>query len=606
LARLSNLGLPRWLEVVLFAAGVLIVPLVTLLALNWVIRGWWGLEVPGGLWGGLGYALVVFTIVAWLYLRKRLRDRLALPLAALASLVVILAVPAVVVLTREEEEERVGEARPLVSKLDLVILAEPSARAAGPPGRFPPAVPLPRLDLPYWDVSYSVGTLDGSAVRWQLLDAVEAGAALRAIGGEGRGLAGGPALRPDADRAIVAVVDRTPAVVDDPALLPPAAAAPGEVARWRAIVERLGLAPMAAFALLRTREEPRLARWSSWLAGDLDQAVSLPRLRSQTLTEMALRVVTEAPQAEEELALALKHRPLLFFDENEAYAQPVDIDDFLGSGAVELCGRESDSCREVRNARQLANGDTHLRLEVRRARRRPSAATPAASVETGTYYFRLTRTEDPPRIFLDYWWYLPFNPSPVATSLLCSPGFAILELTCFDHQSDWEGVTVVLNGRRPEAPPVQVNYAQHGDVVGYHWGYLERLWSDERYPNRRIDAADAGQHPLVFVAANSHASYPDICRRGCSQVAADIGEDDHDGEVKWLGNLPDPCAFACLRPLPTRARGTEPALWNAFEGPWGERNCIIYDVYCDVGDAPAAPSQQERYQAPGRTDLTIR
>jgi hypothetical protein len=597
----------RWVEVLWFAAGALAVPLAVLLGLNWVIRGWWGLEVPGALWGGLLYALLVFAFVAWRYVRLRLRDRVALPLAVAVALLAILGVPKFVTLVRDDEEERVPTAtRPLVSKLDLIILAEPATRAPGPAGRQPSASPLPRLDLPHWDVSYSVGSAAGTRVRWQLLDSVEAGATLRAIGGVGRGLAGGPTLRPDADRAIVAVVDRTPAVIDDAALLPSAAAAPGEVGRWRAVVERLGLAPMPAFALLRTREEPRLARWSSWLAGDLDQAVSLPRLRTQTLAETALRVVTEAPQAEEELALALKHRPLLFFDEDEHYAQPVDIDDFLARGGVELCGLESDSCREVRNARQLANGDTHLRLRARRARRRPAAATPAGTVETGTYYFRVTRTEDPPRIFLDYWWYLPFNPSPVATSLLCSPGFAILELTCFDHQSDWEGVTVVLNGRRPEAPPVQVNYAQHGDVVGYRWGYLERLWSDERYPNRRIDAADAGQHPLVFVAANSHASYPDICPPPgqCSQVAHDLGEDDHGGEVKWLGNFPDPCAFACLRPLPTRNRGTEPALWNAFEGPWGERNCI-FDVYCDVGDAPAAPAQQERYSSPGRTDLTI-
>jgi hypothetical protein len=409
------------------------------------------------------------------------------------------------------------------------------------------------------------------------------------------------------------VVARTPPVTLEPALLPEIAAAPGEIARWRVAVERLGLPPMAAFALLQTRDEARLARWSGWLAGELDGAVSLPRLRTQTLTETALRVVTEAPQAEEELALALKHRPLLFFDEAEAFVQPVDVDDFLASGAVELCGRESGSCEEVRSARQLRNGDTHLRLEVERAPRRPAMRpptspgappTPPPGAEIGTYYFRLTRSDDPARIYLDYWWYLPYNPSPVATSLLCSPGFSILELTCFDHESDWEGVTVVLDGRAPEAPPIKVNYAQHGDVVGYRWGYLQRLWSDARYPSRRIDAADAGEHPLVFVAEDSHASYPDICTRNCSQVAADLDEGPHGGEVKWLGNFPEPCAFACLRPLPTRDRGAEPALWNAFEGPWGERNCI-FEVYCDVGDAPAAPSQQERYRAPGRTDLTI-
>jgi hypothetical protein len=57
--------------------------------------------------------------------------------------------------------------------------------------------------------------------------------------------------------------------------------------------------------------------------------------------------------------------------------------------------------------------------------------------------------------------------------------------------------------------------------------------------------------------------------------------------------------------LPTTSGGSAPALWNAFEGPWGQRNCFLR-YYCDSTSPPAAPGQQARYEDPREHDGTHR
>ena len=49
--------------------------------------------------------------------------------------------------------------------------------------------------------------------------------------------------------------------------------------------------------------------------------------------------------------------------------------------------------------------------------------------------------------------------------------------------------------------------------------------------------------------------------------------------------------------LPLTA-ASEPALWNAFPGLWGEQHCILAGAYCDLSGAPKGPSFQTRYQEP--------
>jgi hypothetical protein len=59
-------------------------------------------------------------------------------------------------------------------------------------------------------------------------------------------------------------------------------------------------------------------------------------------------------------------------------------------------------------------------------------------------------------IVLDYWWYLDGNPARVAGGTSCGVGLSLPGKTCFDHDSDWEGITVVLEGSAADAVPVAI------------------------------------------------------------------------------------------------------------------------------------------------------
>jgi hypothetical protein len=177
---------------------------------------------------------------------------------------------------------------------------------------------------------------------------------------------------------------------------------------------------------------------------------------------------------------------------------------------------------------------------------------------------------------LDYWWYLPDNPADTARSAMCGAGLVIPEITCFDHQSDWEGVTVVVDG----GGAIQaVHYAAHADVVSYTWTQLRAKWH-----------ADARGHPQVYIARGTHAAYPLACRDDPCAGDALLEDNRHDGRVEWR------CAHACVTAFPQTAGGA-PATWNAFDGLWGSADCLA-GAYCSRGDPPASPAQQRRFAAP--------
>jgi hypothetical protein len=92
-----------------------------------------------------------------------------------------------------------------------------------------------------------------------------------------------------------------------------------------------------------------------------------------------------------------------------------------------------------------------------------------------TYVHVYLRTDG--GINLQYWFFYPYN-----------DGLAI-----FDHESDWEHVTVRLDRSRN---PVGVYYAEHENNRPGHY----REWSSIR---------KEGFHPIVLSADGTHASYPD-------------------------------------------------------------------------------------------------
>lgn len=203
-------------------------------------------------------------------------------------------------------------------------------------------------------------------------------------------------------------------------------------------------------------------------------------------------------------------------------------------------------------------------------------------------------------LYLDYWWYLPYNPVKLGGGALCGAGLVIAGITCQDHESDWEGVTVVVDrtGEKPE--PVAVQYAQHSHVVRYSWSLLQEKW--DRLKELREDLGSRGElsvRPLAFVAVGTHAGYPVPCPSGCRQFPdPGLPEEPHLGNLPWSGNDTSACGkSSCLQELPTHDGGREPALWNGYDGAWGELHCFL-TYYCDSGPPPTSPGRQRRYEHP--------
>lgn len=369
---------------------------------------------------------------------------------------------------------------------------------------------------------------------------------------------------------------------------------------WIALVLLFGfpllwLAARVARATIRVpRETP--PPWMGLVGGILALTlfvVLTPRVASGESPPRASPLVTEEDQ--EQAALARQVRPVLLFDENEARF-PLDIRAGIESRQIETCRTAlgGEPCKFVEQESELDFGADYLQVR--------DVIGPRGGGTSSAYYYRVVPRGN--RVYVDFWWYFTRNPTPVGEGIFCAPGFGLPGLTCHEHASDWEGVTVVLGPCERFGPPcvsvgeedwspAAVRYAQHEFIVSYAWRpTLVRLWRTHRgRPTLR---------PLVYVANNSHASYPVACRRGCKQLrtlfGAPVSESAHDGRVPWTQN--DDCA-TCLRRLPL-TRDDEPALWNAFEGRWGTQKCILAGAYCDSSRPPGGPSGQKRYRDPGR------
>jgi hypothetical protein len=289
-------------------------------------------------------------------------------------------------------------------------------------------------------------------------------------------------------------------------------------------------------------------------------------------------------------ALAHRYRPILLFDRSEQYA-PVDVGRAIAAHHVRACHKTiaSDRCPTIDSSNGI-DSDVEF-LEVRASSLGPTDFT--GGTDSAIYY--------PARVYLDYWWFFTENPEPVLSALLCRAGLHLGEITCFQHEADWEGITVVLApcavepdiqtacvpfaGRRLHL--VAVDYAEHGGPAKqFAWNTLQQQWA-------RDGAPTAGERPIVYVALNSHAAYPHPCPPRCGR------EQSNDGTAPW-GNNGAACVTAtsdCVQELPIDAAGT-PTSWNAFPGPWGAQHCILDGAYCDGGPAPRGPALHGRYDRP--------
>ncbi|GAB4531914.1 MAG: hypothetical protein Kow0063_11830 [Anaerolineae bacterium] len=100
-----------------------------------------------------------------------------------------------------------------------------------------------------------------------------------------------------------------------------------------------------------------------------------------------------------------------------------------------------------------------------------------------TYYYR--HTVQAGYLDLQYWFYYPYND--------WASGYGGFN----DHEGDWEGFHVFFKldgGNRVIEPPAYVCYLDHHSRMTKAWDHPE--------------VEKVGTHPVVYVAAGSHASYP--------------------------------------------------------------------------------------------------
>jgi hypothetical protein len=316
--------------------------------------------------------------------------------------------------------------------------------------------------------------------------------------------------------------------------------------------------------------------------------------------------------AEDQARLAAQFRPLLHFDSEEPW-RPVNIESFLGERFEEgspghrLCPSGSGDCRSfeglagflgaVQATPDLGNG---LYLDV--AGERPNGADAAPPSldgcddpaprdcdvgDSSAIYYNVTAANG--RFYIDYWWFLRYNDFPRAGAAAeCGP----VRIKCSDHEGDWEGVTVVTTPRDP--PRLEyVAFSAHGR------GF--------RYANDQVQLF--ADHPRVYVARGSHASYPipcqtDRCRQNIRVLGAlRLPDGRFDGKAEWGRNANESCdsGRSCLLAFPPLDFNPASS-WNAFAGQWG-RLCAEISAACPVAPGPRSPSKQDRFTSPWCSQL---
>ena len=335
-------------------------------------------------------------------------------------------------------------------------------------------------------------------------------------------------------------------------------------------------------------------------------ALDLKPFKLEVHTQPSTDFTQPAPASRLLNALATVYRPRLFFDSHDQL-RPLDIEEFLaerdstGVARHRACtqlSRVPDSCEELSEVRALyplirGHQLSYLDLDDDRWLRRDDPLT------AHRIYYHVV--EERGVLHFDYWWFFRYNRSPVRGALFCLPGLSYANVSCFDHEGDWEGVTVTV--RRGIRVPESVRYAGHG-------------WPGYRYEWRDLDrvGSTTGLHAHVYVAEGSHASYPVACRGnprktfgGCDQRdfkteilgrQRAVPDGRHDGRDAWKYNDDQRCISSnCVQPIPV-TRFDTPAEWNAYDGLWGRATCSAVAVVCLRVKGPPSPSGQERYQEP--------
>lgn len=319
------------------------------------------------------------------------------------------------------------------------------------------------------------------------------------------------------------------------------------------------------------------------------------------IVDLTTRPTTPVSQ-QEALRLANRYRPRLRFDSREPW-RPLKIDALMaergpdGKPRHAICRAETagkvtkqTDCEPLGGVEDLSDARAPARIIDFDGRRLGGREHHAVSLQacpqpqpellldcdrgrSAAIYYNVTQANK--RVYVDYWWYLRYNRfADRGLDDVCAQKLKRNVIGCFDHEGDWEGITVATEVGDHDTPAF-IGLAAHAGVY--------------RFPVAEIEFGESDR-PLIYVAGGSHASYPHPCPSRCRQFARKLGvrlpETKTDGLVGW-GSDDDREALA---PLPRD--------WRTFDGRWGSPQCTFRERPCAFELGPKSPANQLRYRRP--------
>jgi hypothetical protein len=285
---------------------------------------------------------------------------------------------------------------------------------------------------------------------------------------------------------------------------------------------------------------------------------------------------TAAAEAAPKDRLVKKYAPITMLraqedppcDNKEEQYQPTTVDAVLGNPNVQLlapaeAGKRQEVVTTAPTAADIAGLGKGYHLNLPGDPLNPDctyAEDFAAIVEEGDApaitYAHIAREEGEPGFVVQYWFFYYFNQ------------FNDL------HESDWEGMQIVFDvgtaSRALEVGPDEIVLFQHSGGERADW--------DEAKVQKE------GNHPVVFPAAGSHATFYD------SAVYIENGQ---RGSGLGCDNTSEP-----LRRLPVRPVlvPTDPPLgsrfeWLTYEGRWGQKEK-------SYNNGPTGPNTKTQWRRP--------
>ena len=282
--------------------------------------------------------------------------------------------------------------------------------------------------------------------------------------------------------------------------------------------------------------------------------------------------------------LAHQLRPELLFDSEGEHWRPQNVSSFFSNDPVEVCGATCEPVNSTNDLRLYPGSEYKINVPGSGDADNFKSALPGCvgslvwdcggAPHSSIYYHVSEPSPQQGYRYVDYWFFYRYNDAQGSIG--------------FDHEADWEGVSIAPSSTRPETFDF-ASFSQHGTWYSYlrdnlkcDFGSSGSCGSEEAKYGRRLHA---------FIAAGTHANYGEPCGSFCTQTNTVTPETDHDGGTPWQRNGES----VALRPFPaltppgmTWSEG--PAEWADWPGNWGMDTTV------------GSPANQSHFSTPWESD----